>query len=846
MLISACSITFDPPPNTDSFEALDAFKHYFPEEAATTQFVLLLQAEGSVLNSNKNLPRFSAYLRRMLNITLDGRLSAFRSYYSLIHDDQVPEVIAHSQLVSGNGRSMLMQWTMQGEPWDMPARQFSSKAEEIVQQLQNTLLQAGNSTLSLHLLSNPQIVNSAIDGAISDLEHMDSIALPIAFLVLTCILRSFRLLIIPVCVISAAACLSFGLLYLLNFSQIAKVQTFTPALVMSILIAMSFDYSLFICTRIRQELEKISRERQAATAVDRDIATVIEATFSTAGFTVTLSGITLACSFAVLLFVPVGMIANLGLGCASALLITVFAAISIPSALLAAFPNFFFKSFVSEKGKRVHAATPFASTADMENGMSNSSTGLGTIEELSCEGSRANSGTGSWLDDQLLNATGGTLEKGLQDKPAQGDDRIIAANLALETRGVWWRFAKIATRFPYNWLLLLLATAASIGVGSAMFIGQGFRAATDLVADIPRGSPLHIAYTKLDASFGSGRMFPYKLVLVPPAHSGGVLNQESWTACQGIVKGLAENVKLHDTKLQNFVFPFYADEIAVPWFAVEPCVNHGQGCPGLIRSTLKQFTNTERTAVFGYINLPWNPIDSEHGEGWLKEMRHAMKEWEAKTGYELHLTGQATVLLDQSAVMLKLFPKIVCGCLATSFLILAVAFRSVLIPIRSMISMLLTQGFVYGLSVLTFEYGCFNWTGLPGLSSELKGLEFHMPIAAFSIIVGLCLDYDIFLLTRTMEETASHRESKTGIQYGVVHTGSIITTAGIIMAFAFGGLLFSHMAIMNQLGFFLVAAALYDTFVSRCILTPAIMSIFGAYNWWPGPLFSILREAGHG
>merc|ERR1719326_1202522 len=100
---------------------------------------------------------------------------------------------------------------------------------------------------------------------------MDSIALPIAFLVLACILRSFRLLIIPVCVISAAACLSFGLLYLLNFSQIAKVQTFTPALVMSILIAMSFDYSLFICTRIRQELR---------TAVDRDIATVIEATFS--------------------------------------------------------------------------------------------------------------------------------------------------------------------------------------------------------------------------------------------------------------------------------------------------------------------------------------------------------------------------------------------------------------------------------------------------------------------------------------------------------------------------------------------------------------------------------------
>jgi len=149
---------------------------------------------------------------------------------------------------------------------------------------------------------------------------------------------------------------------------------------------------------------------------------------------------------------------------------------------------------------------------------------------------------------------------------------------------------------------------------------------------------------------------------------------------------------------------------------------------------------------------------------------------------------------------------------------------------------------VFGLSVLTFQYGIFNWTGIPGLSNDLQGLEFHMPIAAFSIIVGLCLDYDIFLLSRTMEETSVHGKSQDGIRYGVMHTGSIITTAGIIMSFAFGGLLFSRMATINQLGFFLVAAAVYDTFVSRCILTPAIMSIFGNMNWWPGPLFSALRE----
>merc|ERR1712224_110518 len=199
--------------------------------------------------------------------------------------------------------------------------------------------------------------------------------------------------------------------------------------------------------------------------------------------------------------------------------------------------------------------------------------------------------------------------------------------------------------------------------------------------------------------------------------------------------------------------------------------------------------------------------------------------------------------MDQNSTLCDLLPYIVLGCLGVSFVVLAIAFKSIFIPLRSMITILWTQVFVFGLATLVFQYGILDWMGFPGLSSaELGGVEFHMPIAVFSIIVGLCLDYDIFLLTRTMEETEEHKDSKKGIQFGVVHTGSIITTAGIIMAFAFGGLLFSHMATVNQLGFYLVAAALYDTFVSRSVLTPALMSMLGDKNWFPGPLYYTLGE----
>jgi len=96
-----------------------------------------------------------------------------------------------------------------------------------------------------------------------------------------------------------------------------------------------------LCIRIQEELKKVER---ATREYGESMTTVIEATFSTAGFTVTLSGITLACSFAVLMFVPVTLLQNLGVGCTISLCITVLSANTVPAALLGAFPAFFGKS----------------------------------------------------------------------------------------------------------------------------------------------------------------------------------------------------------------------------------------------------------------------------------------------------------------------------------------------------------------------------------------------------------------------------------------------------------------------------------------------------------------------
>ena len=104
---------------------------------------------------------------------------------------------------------------------------------------------------------------------------------------------------------------------------------------------------------------------------------------------------------------------------------------------------------------------------------------------------------------------------------------------------------------------------------------------------------------------------------------------------------------------------------------------------------------------------------------------------------------------------------------------------------------------------------------------------------SFSVIVGVGLDYDIFLLTRVLEYRHAGLGEAEAVVAGLSQTGHIITAAGVIMAIAFSGLLLSTEAVLNQLAFLLVFAVLVDTFIVRSMLVPAIMSALGRLNWWP-------------
>jgi len=155
------------------------------------------------------------------------------------------------------------------------------------------------------------------------------------------------------------------------------------------------------------------------------------------------------------------------------------------------------------------------------------------------------------------------------------------------------------------------------------------------------------------------------------------------------------------------------------------------------------------------------------------------------------------------------------------------------VPVRLFITIALPLTVVYGFAVLVYQKGLLDvmhWSAI----GNTHGLYWLTPVMTVTILIGLALDYDVFLFARVHEYRLQGLPTRESIVRGVYSTGSIITAAGVIMAIAFSGLLFSEMPALNQTGFILVVAVLVDTFIIRTLLVPAVLAIAKEVNWWPG------------
>ena len=167
--------------------------------------------------------------------------------------------------------------------------------------------------------------------------------------------------------------------------------------------------------------------------------------------------------------------------------------------------------------------------------------------------------------------------------------------------------------------------------------------------------------------------------------------------------------------------------------------------------------------------------------------------------------------------------------LLLSFFVLLLFFRSILLPLKALLMNLASVIAAYGLMVFVFQEGHFE--GALSFSS-VGFIDSFLPLFMFSILFGLSMDYEVFLLARIREEYLKTHDNTEAVAWGLEHTGGLITSAAAIMITVFGAFALGRLLPIKELGFGLAAAVLIDATVIRVALVPATMRLLGKWNWW--------------
>jgi RND superfamily putative drug exporter len=191
--------------------------------------------------------------------------------------------------------------------------------------------------------------------------------------------------------------------------------------------------------------------------------------------------------------------------------------------------------------------------------------------------------------------------------------------------------------------------------------------------------------------------------------------------------------------------------------------------------------------------------------------------------------GATASAVDMGSVLSAKLPLFVLVVVGLALLLLAVVFRSLVIPAKAAVMNLLSIGAALG--VITFVFQDGHLGSLIGLDST-GPIEPFIPVFMFAIVFGLSMDYEVFLVTRMHEEWERTKDASFAVRHGLALTGKVITAAAIIMISVFAAFMLGDDRVIKLFGLGLASAVLFDAFVIRLVLVPALMHLFGRASWW--------------
>ena len=362
-------------------------------------------------------------------------------------------------------------------------------------------------------------------------------------------------------------------------------------------------------------------------------------------------------------------------------------------------------------------------------------------------------------------------------------------------KGLWARWAEGVARHPIVAGLAALAILIPLAAPLlSLNLGQKD------VAALPTSTTARQAYDLLSENFGPGVNGPLLIAvkLGSPAQSSATQPAPSGT-----------DPRATDPRLQ----------------ALEQDVSKTQGVAAV---TPVQIDKAGTTAYFNVIATT-GPAEQATTDLVTTLRATVIPAAQHGTDLEAYVGGTTAGYVNLASKISSKLPLQVLVVILLSFLLLTLAFRTVVIPVQAAVMNVLSIGAAYGVLTALFQWGWLH--GAIGLESAVPIVS-YVPLFMFAILFGLSMDYEVFLVSQIEEHVHEGQDNKSSVVSGLVTSGRVITAAATIMVFVFGSFVLNGDPTVKQFGIGLAVAVLLDATIVRCLLVPALMILMGKANWY--------------
>jgi RND superfamily putative drug exporter len=400
--------------------------------------------------------------------------------------------------------------------------------------------------------------------------------------------------------------------------------------------------------------------------------------------------------------------------------------------------------------------------------------------------------------------------------------RVIPRGKATaQGQGVWYRFAKLVMRRPWVWLAYALAT---LGILAMPLVHLGLMGVP--LGSLPKDVESSRGVAAVADAFGPNRLEPIQIVL-SSSEPNGVWNPEFLTGLQRLSNTIAA-----DPRVDAVLSLSTAAQVAGLPPAAFPSLSADLVRADPERAKLAaRLINLERGGTDANITVyvRTSAFDSDH-QALVHDLREQIIPSIAELRpYRVLVGGLSAGVEDYADALYSRFPLLVGAVLLVTFVLLALLFRSIVLPLKAILLNLVSIVATYGALILIFEVG---WgAGLLGLEPQGK-LFVVTPALLFVILFGLSTDYEVFMLSRVAERFRATGDNEEAVASGLDRTARVITAAGLVLVGTFASFGTSNIIFLKELGIGLAIGILIDTTLVRLVLVPATMRLMGRATWW--------------